>query len=307
MIYTLHQLQIFAKVSDLQSVTKAAEELFLTQPAVSIQLKKFESQFPQPLFEVVKRKLFITEFGKEVADSAKRILREVAELNLRTDAHGGVLVGTIKIALVSTAKYVMPYFLKDFLNINTKVNLNIDVTNKSTVIESLENNKVDFALVSVIPDNLNIDRVELMSNKLFLVGGSEHKLTGKDITKKAFDDLPMLYREYGSATRKAMESYIAKRGLPNNKKLELTSNEAIKQAIIAGLGYSIMPLIGIKNELETGDIHIIPAKGLPITTNWNIIWLKSKKLSPTSLAFVEYLKNHKNDIIADYFAWYEEY
>lgn len=307
MIYTLHQLQIFAKVADLQSVTKAAEELYLTQPAVSIQLKKFESQFSQPLFEVVKRRLFITDFGREVANSARRILEEVTELNLRTHAYGGKLAGKVKIALVSTAKYVMPYFLRDFLDEHTEVNLTMDVTNKASVIESLEKNNTDFALVSVIPENLNIERVQLMSNKLFLVGGSRFEKLDRNITKKELRKLPMLYREYGSATRKAMEGYMTQLGLPINKKLELTSNEAIKQAIIAGLGYSVMPLIGIKNELETGDIQIIPAKGLPITTNWNIIWLKSKKLSPTAAAFVDYLENSKVDIINQYFGWYEGY
>lgn len=307
MKYTLHQLEIFNKVSELQSITKAANELYLTQPAVSIQLKKFQEQFPRPLFEVVNRQLFITDFGKEVGLSIQKILREIAELNLRTLEFNGQLAGKLKIALVSTAKYVMPYFLTDFINTHQQVNLNIDVANKASVISSLDSNEVDFGLVSTIPSGMNINRIELMSNKLYLVGGRQSKLEEKNITKKKFASLPMLYREKGSATRNIMEQYILKNGLSNIKKIELESNEALKQAIIAGLGYSIMPLIGIKNELETGDIKIIKAKDLPIITNWNIIWLKSKKLSLTSAAFVQHLEEQKTQIIEKSFDWYEKY
>ena len=185
--------------------------------------------------------------------------------------------------------------------------MSVDVTNKASVIESLENNAVDFALVSVIPSKLNINSVQLMSNKLYLIGGRQHKPSKGNVLKKDLAQFPMLYRESGSATRSAMEHYIEKNGLPNSKRLELTSNEALKQAIIAGLGYSIMPLIGIKNELETGDVQIIPAKGLPIQTSWHLIWLKSKKLSPTAEAFVEYLQESKDEIIKDIFDWYEKY
>lgn len=307
MKYTLHQLEIFSKVADLESVTKAAEELYLTQPAVSMQLKKFQEQFSSPLFEVVSRKLYITDFGKEVVLSAEKILDEVAQLNLRTYAFSGQLAGRLKVAVVSTAKYVMPYFLKGFIDDHQKVNLNIDVTNKAAVISSIESNKVDFGLVSVIPDGMNINRIELMSNKLYLVGGRGFQAQNKNLTKKQFSALPLLYREKGSATRTAMESYITKNGLTNVKRLELTSNEAVKQAIIAGLGYSIMPVIGIKNELESGDIQIIHAKNLPIVTNWNLIWLKSKKLSPTSVAFTEYLSDKKSEVIRNSFDWYEQY
>lgn len=307
MKYTLHQLEIYKKVAELQSVTRASEELYLTQPAISIQLKKLQEQFSQPLFEVIGRKLYITDFGKEVAISVDKILHEVETLNAKTLTFSGQLAGKLKIALVSTAKYVMPYFLTDFIRENTGVTLLMDVTNKTSVIQSLEKNLVDFGLVSVIPDDLKINNIQLMQNKLYLVGGKGHTILKNRVSKKSIEQLPMLYREYGSATRQAMENYMTEQGIPNVKRLELTSNEALKQAIIAGLGYSIMPLIGIKNELETGDIEIISAKKLPIITNWNLIWLKSKRLSPTAEAFTEYLTARKKNIIDQSFAWFEKY
>ncbi len=307
MNYTLHQLEIYKKVAELQSVTKASQEMYLSQPAISIQLKKLQEQFPQPLFEVIGRQLYITDFGKQVAVSVDKVLHEVESLNTKTLTFNGELAGKLKIAIVSTAKYVMPSFLTNFMTKNQGVTLAMDVTNKASVIESLEKNLVDFALVSVLPENLKVNSIQLMQNKLFLMGGRQHKASEKNITKKAISELPLIYREYGSATRVAMENYITSQGIPNNKRLELTSNEALKQAIIVGLGYSIMPLIGVKNELITGDLQIIPAKGLPITTHWNLIWLKAKKLSVIGEAYADYLREHNQGIIDNSFQWFDKY
>lgn len=307
MNYTLHQLQIFLKITQLKSITKASEALFLSQPAVSIQLKKFQDQFSIPLTEVVGRQLYVTDFGKEIAEAAENILNEVQAINYKTMSFKGQVAGRLKISVVSTGKYVMPYFLSDFTNENKGVDLIMDVTNKTSVVKSLEKNEVDFSLVSVIPEQLNLERVELMANKLYLVGGTKEKFNRKVSKKRIFETYPMLYREDGSATRNAMESFIASHNISTPKRMELTSNEALKQAVIAGLGYSIMPLIGIKNELKNGDLEIIPFKGLPIVTNWNLVWQKSKNLSPTALAFLEFIKTEKDRIIKENFDWYEEY
>src|SRR6056297_4182719 len=302
MYYTLHQLQIFLKISELQSITKASEELHLTQPAVSIQLKKFQDQFPIPLTEVVGRQLFITDFGKEIAQAAERIINQVEEINYKTLDYQGNLSGRLKVSVVSTGKYVMPYFLSDFMTENKGVDLIMDVTNKSKVVRSLELNEVDFALVSVLTDHLKVSCVALMENKLFLVGNTKSEMKPK-ITKKTFEQLPLIYREQGSATRNAMEAFIKKNKLPASKKIELTSNEAVKQAVIAGLGYSIMPLIGIKSELLNKELQIMEVTGLPISTTWNLVWLSAKKLSPAATAFLEYTKQHKERIISEHFSW----
>ncbi|MGY8914089.1 MAG: LysR substrate-binding domain-containing protein [Flavobacteriales bacterium] len=307
MNYTLHQLQIFFKVSETKSITKAAEELFLTQPAVSIQLKNFQEQFPIPLTEVVGRKLFITDFGQEIVKAAEKILNEVHAINYRTMAFAGEITGRLKISVVSTAKYVMPYFLADFMSEHKGVDLIMDVTNKSRVVESLEANEVDFAMVSVLPKQIKTESVELMQNKLFFVGGMQHKKLNEPINKEEFEELPLIYREQGSATRNAMENFIKGNTYSVRKKIELTSNEAVKQAIIAGLGYSLMPLIGIKNELRTGELQIIPVTGLPLKTTWNLVWLPAKKLSPVALAFLEHVTTSKEAIIQQKFKWFEEY
>jgi DNA-binding transcriptional LysR family regulator len=307
MNYTLHQLRVFLKITDNQSITKAAEELNLTQPAVSIQLKNFQDQFSIPLTEVIGRQLYVTDFGQEIAKAAEKILNEVDAITFKTMAYQQQLAGRLKISIASTGKYVMPYFLSGFMREHRGVDLEMDVTNKTYVVESLERNEVDFSLVSVIPEQLQLNRVQLMQNKLFLVGSTRNQWHPNTPKRKIFEENPLLYREKGSATRAAMEDFIQTKNLPTYKKMTLTSNEALKQAVMAGLGYSIMPLIGIKNELKNGSLQIIPFKGLPIITYWNLIWLKAKKLSPVAAAFLEYINEEKHKIIQEEFQWFEEY
>lgn len=307
MNYTLHQLHVFLKITQTKSITKAAEELHLTQPAVSIQLKNFQDQFDIPLTEVVGRKLFITDFGQEISTAAENILQQVNAINYKTIAFKGQLTGRLKLSVVSTGKYVMPYFLSNYLKMHPEIELMMDVTNKSQVIRSLENNEVDFSLVSVLPDHLKIDKVELLQNKLFLVGNASRKFSQKSYDKEIFETLPLIFREPGSGTRHVMEKFIQRNRLPVQKKMELTSNEAVKQAVLAGLGYSIMPLIGIKNELQSGDLQIIPVKGFPIKSNWNLIWLNGKNFSPVAKSFLNYLRSEKSKIMNERFSWYEDY
>ncbi len=307
MNYTLNQLQIFLKVVQTQSVTKASEELHLTQPAVSIQLKNFQDQFDIPLTEVVGRRIYITDFGREIAESAENIINQVYAINYKTMAFKGQLTGRLKISVVSTGKYVMPYFLSDFMKDHQGIQLIMDVTNKNKVIESLENNEVDFALVSILPTTLNIEKLDLLQNKLYLVGNANSKFKKGLKTKEIFENLPLIFREKGSGTRQTMESFIASNNISVLKKMELSSNEAVKQALLAGLGYSIMPLIGIRNELHNKDLQIIPVKGLPIITTWRLVWLKGKKHTPVSSAFLAFLKKEMKNIVQDKFTWYEQY
>ena len=307
MNYTLNQLKVFLKVTQTESITKAAEELHLTQPAVSIQLKNFQDQFEIPLTEVVGRQLYVTEFGREIAAAAELILEGVYELNYKTQAHKGQLTGRLKISIVSTGKYVMPYFLADFLKLHPGVELAMDVTNKAKVIESLEKNEVDFSLVSVLPDAMVVENIKLMQNKLYLVANTDTQFNENPYDNSIFEQLPLIYREPGSGTRLVMEQFIRANNLPVLKKMELTSNEAVKQAVVAGLGSSIMPLIGLKNELSNGQLQIVPVKMFPIVTNWHLIWLRNKKFSSAAKAYLDYVTKEKDNIIHSKFDWFERY
>lgn len=305
MDFTLHQMKIFLKVAELGSITRAAEELYLTQPAVSIQLRNMQDQFDVPLTEVIGRKLFITPFGREVEKHARRIVSEMDQMKHQTMAYKGFLAGELKISIASTAKYVMPYFLSGFMNEHPGLDLTMDVTNKQKVIRALNNNEVDFAMVSVIPENLKVKTIQLMKNTLCLVGTSsrDYKIRGP----KDLEDTSLIFREKGSATRAAMEEYLREHEVDSHKQIALTSNEAVKQAVIAGLGISIMPLIGIRNELKRGDLQVIPIKGLPITTYWQLVWLSDKVLTPAAKAYLEYVENHSREVIDEHFSWFESF
>lgn len=296
MNYTLNQLEVYATVARLGSVTKAAEALHLTQPAVSIQLRNFQDQFRIPLTEIIGRRVHVTGFGMEIARSAEKILSQIDEIGYTTKAFEGYLAGKLTISVVSTGSYVMPYFLSGFLKLHPGIELLMDVTNKARVVESLGQNKVDFSLVSIVPENLPVSKTDLLQNRLYLVGNAESSLPSSKQPGEVFRDLPLIFREEGSGTRQTMEKFIRRHNLSVRKTMELTSNEAVKQAVMAGLGYSILPMIGISEELGTGKIKILPVAGLPIKTAWSLIWLKGKKLSPVALALLDYLAKEKDSI-----------
>ncbi|MEY2792168.1 MAG: hypothetical protein RJA76_160 [Bacteroidota bacterium] len=298
MNYTLNQLLIYQKVVETRSITKASEELNLTQPAVSIQIRNFQQQFDIPLIEIIGKRIFVTEFGYEIAKSAEEIIQQIQHINYQSSAFKGLLIGTLKISVVSTAKYVLPYFLADFIKLHPDVDLKIEVSNREQVLKSQQENEVDFSMVSLHFDTLSYEYIPLFKNELYLVGNPENAKHFPDLNKNFnFDQLPLIFREEGSGTRRVMEKFLNDHQIKVKKKLELTSNEAVKQAVIAGLGYSIMPLIGIKNEIEFGKLCIIPQKNLPISTDWMFLWQREKKLSPVATAFLTYLRSNASAIV----------
>ncbi len=297
MNYTLHQLIIFLKIVELKSVTKASEELNMTQPSVSIQLKNFQDQFKLPLTELISRRIYITEFGYEIAEIAKKILSETEALAFKTKEYEGLLAGKIRISSASTGKYIVPYFISDFFTIHEGVDLVLDVTNRSQVLASLKNLEIDFAVISILPEDIELEGIDLVENYLYLMGAKNKELP--------LDHL--IFREEGSATRNIMQEYFGEGRMGNRKKLELTSNEAVKQAVIAGLGNSILPIVGLKHELIEGTIKIIPNKKLPIKTQWKLVWLKERKHTPASKQFIEFIRKNAPKVRQDNFSWIEKY
>ncbi|KXX71257.1 LysR substrate-binding domain-containing protein [Flammeovirga sp. SJP92] len=301
MNFTLHQLKVLLKIAEHQSITKASEELYLTQPAVSLQLKKLQDQFELPLTEVIGRQLYITNFGKEIVERSKKILEEAEGIKYTVDQYKGLVSGSIKISVVSTGKYVIPYYLKDFMDKYPSVEIKIDVSNKVKVIEGLANNESDFSLVSVLPPDLKVNTVELIENRLFLIGSSFSNV--KIRRPKDLEKVTLLFREEGSATRNAMQDYLKENNVNVKKSMELVSNEAVKQAINAGIGFSIVPLIGSKLFLESESVKFYHLKGLPIESKWHIIYNRGKKLTPAHQALLDYIEEHKEEIGQKYFSW----
>ncbi len=308
MNYSLHQLQVFAKVVENKSVTKAAEQLNMTQPAVSIQLKNLQQQFEIPLTEIIGRQLYITDFGAEIYQIACRILEDVDRINARRRAFKGLLQGRLRIAAVSTGKYVLPYFLRDFLDAHPDVVLELDVTNKKEVIKALEKNQVDFAFLTLPPEQLRLESRVLMPNYLVLAGATKHPFAQqKKTSQRWWNELPLIYREEGSGTRFQMQKYFDEKQAHPMLRSQLRSNEAVKQALLAGLGFSIVALVSLKNELALEQLKIIQVKDLPLQSDWQLVWRKQKMLSPVATAFLSYLDQEKAQIYQNYFSWQEDY
>lgn len=290
MNFTFHQLKIYSEVVRQKSITKAAKNLNMTQPALSIQLKNFSSLFEFQLLERKGRSIKVTDYGHQIFKTAHELLEKATHMNYLTEAFRNLEAGSLRIASVSTGKYIIPYVVADFLEHYPKVDLNIQVSNKEDVVARMKDEDLDFALVSVIPNSVLVNEEVLFKNELFLVGNTPE-----------FDSKrPLIYREKGSATRQAMDRYF--RDSSPRKTFELTSNEAVKQAVKAGLGHSILPRIGITHELAEKSLYIIPQKNLPIVTQWRIVYNKQKLLSPVAQTFLSYLKEHKEAIIKRFFS-----
>ncbi|AEI49755.1 LysR family transcriptional regulator [Runella slithyformis] len=305
MNFTLHQLNIFQTVVRLKSITKAAEVLHMTQPAVSIQLKNLQDQFDIPLTEVIGRQLYITDFGLELATITEKILVDVDTIQHKMRAYKGILSGTLRMAGVSTGKYIMPYFLSDFMEEYQAIDLILDVTNRGKVIESLAKNEIDFAVVSVLPAQLEVEEEKLMPNKLLFIG-----LPGRPWqpeNDEGFASIPLIHREEGSGTRMIIDAYFQELKVAPKVRLTLTSSETVKQAVIAGLGVAALSVFSLKNELERGEVEILPLKGFPLMSEWRLIWLKNKRLSPVCKAYLDFIRTRKKIIFDRHFSWANQY
>jgi DNA-binding transcriptional LysR family regulator len=305
---TLHQLRVLSVVVEKKSITRASEALNMTQPAVSIQLKKLQDQFDLPLTEIIGRQLYITDFGDEVNQIGKRMLAEMEAIGYKALAYKGILSGKLRLSVVSTGKYVLPYFLNGFLKANPAVEVKVDVTNRSRVMRSLEDNEVDLSLVSVLPSQLEVTEEIIMPNRWHLVAPRDYPLgSQRSLDKSVLGNIPLIFREEGSGTRLMMQDYFSRANIVPKPSLELAGDEAVKQAVIAGLGLSILSILTLKNELKQKEVKIVPIKGLPLRSSWRFIGLKRKKPSIVAQAYLDYVRREKATIYKSNFSWIEQW
>jgi DNA-binding transcriptional LysR family regulator len=293
-VYTLHQLTVFLKVAELKSMTKAAEAMQLTQPGVSLLLKQLQEEVGAPLVDVVQKRVYLTSFGVDFQATAYRILEEARGFAERTSERKGLLAGTLRMGVVSTGKYIAPYLLAEFLRLHPGLELELDVTNRAKVLEDVAANRVDLALISVLPEKMALESLPLMENELVCVAQRPlaQPLPMDGVYPLGIlEDYPILFREEGSATRMAMERLLAAHGIRPKKRMVLSTNEAVKQAVMAGLGLSIVPRIGMQGALQNGRAVEVPLRGLPLRSTWHIVWVAGKTLSPAAQAFVNALKS----------------
>jgi DNA-binding transcriptional LysR family regulator len=299
---TLHQLKAFQAIAKFQSITKAAEAMSMTQPAVSIQLKNLQEQFEVPLTEIIGKRIHITEFGQELVETADRIFGELGQIEEKMLELKGLLGGKIRISAVSTGKYIIPYLMADFMKIHPHVEISLEVSNRYKVMAHLQENSTDLALVSLWPDELDLESIQLADNKWFLACSTENKKAyAAHIQAGNWKKVPFLLREKGSGTRTMMERFFQDRDIQVESNLELATNEAIKQAVMAGLGASLLSNFSMAQEIKEGRIALLELPGLPLKSDWNLIWLKQKKHSPAVKAFIRWLSENRKEVFSKHF------
>jgi DNA-binding transcriptional LysR family regulator len=305
---SLTQLKALKAISQHESITNAAKSMNMTQPAVSIQLKNLQEQFEVPLTEIIGKKIYITEFGQELVEMADRIFADVNRIEQKMLELKGLLAGKIRISAVSTGKYIIPYLMADFMKINPHVEINLEVSNRNQVLAHLEENTTDLALISVnLPNEEKFDSITLEENKWYLACAPElEEKFREEINANNWEKIPFILREKGSGTRSKMEDFFKSRNINAESKLELATNEAVKQAIMAGLGASILSNFSMSQEIADNRITILQYPGLPLKSAWKLIWLKQKRHSPAVMAFIKWISENKKEIFTSNFNTFQD-
>lgn len=289
---TLHQLKVFEAVARHNSFTRAAEELFLTQPTVSMQVKQLSKAVGLPLFEQVGKRLYLTDAGKELYTTCQEIFERLTQFEIAIADMKGLKQGSLRLAVVTTAKYVIPRLLGPFCQRYPGIDVSLMVTNHEYVIESLANNRHDLYILSQPPDDLDVSIHPFLENPLVVIAWRDHPLTQKaNIPLKLLAEETFIMREPGSGTRKAVQKLFDEQGLSLNVKLDLGSNEAIKQAIAGGLGVSVLSIHTLALEGLTSQLSVLDVERFPIQRYWYVIYPSGKQLSIIAQTFLDYLMN----------------
>ncbi len=296
---TLQQLRLFESVVRHGSFTRAAEEMHLTQPAVSIQIKRLEDQADTPLLEQVGKKMFPTAAGKAVYEAAKEVLERLAVLDDELESLKGEVRGPLRISVVTTGKYFMPHLLGHFLQQHPGVEPSLKFTNRARVVERLMANEDDFVVMGQVPEGDRLVSYPFLENILGFVAPPNHPLAGrKNLELEEVLESRFLAREPGSGTRAAIDRLLAEKGLKAEPYMELGSSEAIKQAVLAGIGVAVLSLHSVQLEQAAGKLAVLDVKGFPIKRRWYAVHLKGKRLSLVARTFLDFILNESSRVLS---------
>ena len=287
---TIRQLQVFEAVARQLSYTRAAEELHLTQPAVSMQIKQLESSVGLSLFEQLGKRVFMTQAGETMLRHAQTIMRHLGTAREEMAELKGVDSGRLHIAVASTVNYFATRLLASFTRLHPSVQITLDVTNREALLQKLEDNQPDIVLMGKPPKGLDIDAADFMENPLIMIARPDHSLSKhrsiglKELTKETF-----VVRESGSGTRIAMERFFDQKSFAPSATIEMTGNETIKQSVEAGLGLAIVSVHTVELELALERLSRLDVRGMPIMRRWYVGHRRGKRLSPTAQAFRQFV------------------
>jgi len=293
---SLRQLQIFESVARHLNYSRAAAELFLSQPAVSMQIKQAEQTIGLPLFEQAGKRIFLTEAGRELLHYSRSVLQLIQEMEEVFDAMKGLEHGQLNIAVVSTANYFMPQLLAKFIQAHPKIQVSLSVANRDAVVRQLDDNSADLGIMGQPPAGTNMLAQPFMTNPLVTIAAPAHPLAHtKRIQPRQLAKETFLLRETGSGTRSVVERFFASHGLPLPAHMEMDTNEAIKQSVRAGMGIGIISRHGIELELETQRLIILDVDHFPIMRHWYIVQRKDKRPSLSAVEFRHFLLAQAHD------------
>jgi LysR family transcriptional regulator, low CO2-responsive transcriptional regulator len=287
---TLRQLRIFEAVARLGNYSRAAEEIHITQPAVSVQMRQLEALVGLPLIELVGKNLTLTAAGREVLEYSRRILEEQRDAEKAIAAIRGVDAGELAIAVVSTAKYFAPRVLMEFWRAYPGLQLKLSIQNRDLTLRALSNNDVDLAIMGRPPEKMAAVAEKFAPHPHVIIAPANHHLAKrKSIQLKEIVNEPFLVRERGSGTRLLTDRLFARHGLQLNPRMEIASNETIKQAVIAGMGLSLLSAHTLGLEGRMRRLIALNVQGLPLVRNWHVIYRKGKRLTPAATALRDML------------------
>jgi DNA-binding transcriptional LysR family regulator len=296
---TLRQLRVFESVARHLSFSRAAEELHLTQPAVSMQVKQLQDSIELPLFEQLGKKVFLTEAGRELFRYSRSIAQQLREMEEVLDQLKGVDRGRLAISVVSTAKYFAPQLLARFQKMHPRVAATIHVSNRQNVLRHLADNEVDLAIMGHPPEEMDLDAQPFLENPLVCIAASDHPLAKrKGIPLARLGEENFLVREPGSGTRNAMERFFSQHEIQLNRSMEMDTNEAIKAVVGAGMGLSVISLQACDLELETGRLVVLNVDHFPIMRHWFVVHRAQKRLTAVTQGFREYLLTEAPKLMA---------
>ena len=288
---TLRQLEVFEAIARLKSFTRAAEELFLTQPTVSMQIKKLTKEIGLPLFEQIGKKIYLTDAGKELYQTCLGIFEHFSRFEMIASDMKGMKSGKLRLAVVTTAKYFTPRLLGMFCQKYPGIDVVLKVTNRECVLERLTSNQDDLYVLGQVPNSANAVSEVFLDNPLIVLAAMDHPLANeKKITIDRICDEPFIMREPGSGTRLATERFFLEHNKKIKIRMELGSNEAIKQAVIGGLGIAILSRHTLALDATLGQLTVLDVKEFPINRYWYFAYPSGKQLSIVAQAFLEYLK-----------------
>ena len=296
---TLHQLKVFRQVAVSMNYTKAANQLGLTQPAVSIQLKQLENNLDIFLFEKIGKTLFLTPAGDELKLFCDQLFISFDNIDMTLSGLKGELAGDFFLSAVTSAKYFTPHLLGAFHKRYPKVNFHLDIVNREQIIQRLQENKDDLVIMGLVPETMALTQYSFVDNPIIVIANPQHPLAKrKNIPLTELAEHAFIHREQGSGTRKAFEQVLKAHHIQLTVNMTLGNSETIKQAVMADLGISVVSRHSVTLELATGVLVEVDINQFPLQRSWSLVHHESKHLSPIAKAFIDFVLSTEENVPA---------